>query len=244
LNLMPTALEQNTLEAQSREAGTKNEARRVRREGKIPGVVYGAGKDSFAVSVDPRHVLRILHSESGHNTIFDLTLNGERTKAMIVDWQYEPIRGSLLHIDLKRIAMDKVLRVRVPINLTGEAAGVKTEGGILEHILREVEIECLPSDIPSHIDVDVAHLTFGKVLRVSDLPHSEKLKFLTDANQPVAHVTAVKEEVVATPEAAAAEAAAAPAEPEVIKKGKQETEEEGAEAPAEKPEKAEKKEKK
>jgi len=123
---------------------------------------------------------------------------------------------------------------------------VKTEGGILEHMLREVEIECLPGDIPSHIDVDVSHLTFGKVLRVSDLPHNEKWKFLTEANQPVAHVTSVKEEVVVTPEAVAAEAGAAPAEPEVIKKGKAETEEEGAEAaPAEKGEKkAEKKEKK
>jgi large subunit ribosomal protein L25 len=241
---MATALQQNTLEAHPREAGSKNHARRVRRDGKIPGVLYGAGKGSLSVSVDPRHVARILNSETGHNTIFDLALNGgERTKAMIVDWQYEPIKGHLLHIDLKRIAMDKALRVSVPIFLIGEAAGVKQEGGIMEQMLREVEVECLPGDIPSHIDADVSHLTFGKVLRVSDLPHSEKLKFFTDANQPVAHVTSVKEEVVATPEAVAAEAAA-PAEPEVIKKGKQETEEEGAEAPAAKPEKAEKKEKK
>jgi len=238
---MATALETNLLEAQPRESGNKNDARRVRMGGKIPGVVYGAGKDSLAVTVDPRHVLRILHSETGHNTIFDLSLHGgERTKAMIVDWQYEPIKGSLLHIDLKRIAMDRVLKVNVPILLKGEAAGVKQDGGILEQILREVEIECLPADIPSHIDVDVSHLTFGKVLRVSDLPHSAKLKFLSDANQPVAHVTSVKEEVVATPEAVAAEAGAVPAEPEVIKKGKAETEEEG-EAAAEKPEKAEKK---
>ena len=242
---MATAFETNILEAHPRESGNKNQARRVRRDGKIPGVIYGAGKGSLSVSVDPRQVLRILHSETGHNTIFDLTLNGgERTKAMIVDWQYEPLKGKLLHIDLKRIAMDKVLKVNVPIFLKGEAAGVKQEGGILEQMLREVEIECLPGDIPSHIDVDVSDLTFGKVLRVSDLPHSEKLKFLTDANQPVAHVTSVKEEVVATPEAVAAEAAAGPAEPEVIKKGKQETEEEGAEAAAEKPEKGEKKEKK
>jgi large subunit ribosomal protein L25 len=241
---MATALETNKLEAHPREAGTKNQARRVRRDGKIPAVVYGAGKDSLSVSVDPRVVSRILHSETGHNTIFDLALNGEHSKAMIVDWQYEPIKGKLLHIDLKRIAMDKVLRVNVPIFLTGEAAGVKQEGGILEQMLREVEIECLPADIPSHIDVDVSELTFGKVLRVSDLPHSDKIKFLTDENQPVAHVTSVKEEVVATPEAAAAEAAAAPAEPEVIKKGKQETEEEGEAVAPEKAEKAEKKEKK
>jgi large subunit ribosomal protein L25 len=239
---MATTIEQNTLEAQGREAGTKNHARRVRREGKIPAVVYGAGKDAMPVSVDPRHVLRILRSDSGHNTIFDLALNGgERTKAMIVDWQYEPIKGHLLHIDLKRIAMDKELKVSVPIVLQGVAEGVKTEGGILEQMLREVEIECLPGDIPSHIDVDISHLTFGKVLRVSDLPHNPKLKFLTDANLPVAHVTSVKEEVVATPEAVAAEAGAAPAEPEVIKKGKAETEEEGEAAAAEKPEKAEKK---
>src|ERR1700752_3795027 len=239
---MATVLEQNLLEAQLREAGTKNDARAVRRGGKIPAVVYGAGKDSLAISVDPRHVLRILNSETGHNTIFDLTLSGgERSKAMIVDWQYEPIKGTLLHIDLKRIALDKVLKVNVPIFLVGEAAGVKQEGGIMEQMLREVEIECLPADIPSHIDADVSQLTFGKVLRVADLPHTEKLKFLTDSNQPVAHVTSVKEEVVATPEAVAAEAGATPAEPEVIKKGKQETEEEGAEAAPEKPEKKEKK---
>jgi large subunit ribosomal protein L25 len=239
---MATTLEQNTLEAQPREAGTKNQARRVRREGKIPAVVYGASKEALAVSVDPRHVLRILRSDSGHNTIFDLALlGGERTKAMIVDWQYEPIKGHLLHIDLKRIAMDKALRVNVPIMLQGVPIGVKTEGGILEQIFREVEIECLPADIPSHIDVDVSELTFGKVLRVSDLPHNPKLKFLSDANQPVAHVTSVKEEVVATPEAVAAEAGAVPAEPEVIKKGKTETEEEGEAAGAEKPEKGEKK---
>jgi large subunit ribosomal protein L25 len=239
---MATALEQNTLEAQPREAGTKNQARRVRREGKIPGVVYGAGKDALSVSVDPRHVLRILRSDTGHNTIFDLALHGgERTKAMIVDWQYEPIKGHLLHIDLKRIAMDKALRVNVPIILQGVPLGVRTEGGILEQMLREVEIECLPADIPGHLDVDVSELTFGKVLRVSDLPHNQKLKFLSDANQPVAHVTSVKEEVVVAPEVVAAEAGAAPAEPEVIKKGKVETGEEGEAAVAEKPEKAEKK---
>ncbi len=214
--------ETNVLEAQPRESGNKNDARRVRRSGKIPGVVYGAGKNAVPVSVDPRHVSRILHSASGHNTIFDLALDGERTKAMIVDWQYEPIKGALLHIDLKRIAMDQKLTVMVPIVLKGEAVGVKQQGGILEQVTREVEIECLPSDIPSQIEAEVTHLVFGKVLRVSDLPHDEKLKVLTDANQPVAHVISIKEEVAPTAEAVAAEAAAAPSEPEVIKKGKQE----------------------
>jgi len=240
---MATATETNLLEAQPRTPGNKNDARRVRRGGKIPGVVYGAGKNALSVSLDPRQVSRILHSATGHNTIFDLTLDGERTKAMIVDWQYEPIKGSLLHIDLKRIAMDQKLRVNVPITLKGEAAGVKQQGGILEQVLREVEVECLPGDIPSSIEADVTELVFGKVLRVSDLPHIEKLKFLTDEDQPVAHIISIKEEEAPTPEAAA-EAAAAPAEPEVIKKGKQEIEEEGEPVGGEKAEKAEKAEKK
>src|SRR6266403_5617073 len=220
---MANAAVNNTLEATSREATSKNAARRVRVAGRVPAVVYGAGKNSQTVSVDPRQVKRILYSETGHNTIVDLKLPDEMTKAMIVDWQYEPIKGGLLHVDFKRIAMDKVLKVNVPILLKGEAAGVKTEGGILEQILREVEVECLPADIPSHLDADVSELTFGKVLRVSELKHDGKLKFITDENQTVAHVTSVKEEVVATPEATAEAAAAAPAEPEVIKKGKQET---------------------
>ncbi len=240
---MATVTDNNTLEAQPRTAGNKNDARRVRRGGKIPAVVYGAGKDSLPVAVDPRQVSRILNSETGHNTIFDLALDGAKSKAMIVDWQYEPIKGKLLHIDVKRIAMDQKLAVMVPILLKGEAAGVKQQGGILEQMLREVEVECLPGDIPSHIDADVSELVFGKVLRVADLPHSDKYQFVTDENQPVAHVTSVKEEVAATPEAVAAEAGAAPAEPEVIKKGKGETEE-GAEAAPEKAEKPEKKEKK
>src|SRR6478672_8281099 len=129
---MATALETNVLEAQLREPGTKNDAKRVRRDGKIPAVVYGAGKDSAPITVDPRVVTRILNSETGHNTIFDLTMDGDKTKAMIVDWQYEPIKGTLMHIDLKRIALDQKLKVNVPIVLKGEPAGVKQQGGILE----------------------------------------------------------------------------------------------------------------
>jgi large subunit ribosomal protein L25 len=221
---MATATEGNVLEATARTPGTKNDARRVRVAGKVPAVVYGAGKDSMPVSLDPRQVTKILNSKTGHNTIFDLSLAGENTKAMIVDWQYEPIKGSLLHIDLKRIAMDKLLRVEVPIVLKGESAGVKQQGGILEQMLREVEIECLPGDIPSAIEADISELVFGRVLRVSDLPQNDKIKYITDENQPVVHITTVKEEVVAAPEVVAAEAGAVAAEPEVIKKGKQETE--------------------
>src|SRR5438128_10457064 len=153
--------EQNLLEAQPRTPGTKNDARRVRKQGKVPAVVYGAGKQALPVSVDPRQVSRMFHPETGHNTGFDLAVEGQRTKAMIVDWQYEPIKGALLHIDLKRIAMDQKLRVNVPIELVGEPAGVKQQGGILEQITREVEIECLPSDIPNSVEMSVAELVFG-----------------------------------------------------------------------------------
>jgi large subunit ribosomal protein L25 len=200
----------------------KNAARRVRVKGRIPAVVYGAAQPSVAIEVDPKQILKILHSETGHNSIFDLEIAGSdaKAKAMIVDWQYEPIKGTLMHIDLKRIALDKAIRVEVPIQLTGTPIGVKQQGGILDQVLREVEVECLPGDIPSHIDVDVSNLAFGDVLRVADLPHSDKLKFLSDEENTVAHVVAIKEEVAP---AADAVAAAAPAEPEVVKKGKQET---------------------
>ena len=193
----------------------KNHARRVRVEGKIPAVVYGAGLDAVAVAVDPRVVTKILHSEAGHNTIFDLNVEGSAlVKAMIVDWQHEPIKGKLLHIDFKRIAMDKAMRVSVPVQLTGIAAGVKNSGGILDQVLREVEIECLPGDIPDHIDIDVTGLELHGTIHISDLPHTGKLKVLGDEHALVAHVTIIKEEVVAEVAAPAA------AEPEVAKKGK------------------------
>jgi large subunit ribosomal protein L25 len=244
---MAIATDISILEAQKREPGNKNAARRVRVGGKIPAVLYGSGSEAASVAVDPRQVLRILHSESGHNTIFDLALDSDRVKAMIVDWQFEPIKGRLLHVDMQRIAMDKKLTVTVPVVLKGEALGVKQDGGILEQLLREIEIECLPADIPKSIEVDISHLVFGLEVRVENIPHSDKLKFLTDPHQMIAHITSVKEEVVATPDAAA-DAAATPAEPEVIKKGKQEAEgEEGAEGDKGKGKvepKAEKKEKK
>ncbi len=193
----------------------KNAARRVRVSGKIPAVVYGAGQDAVAVTVDPRVITKILHSDSGHNTIFDLDVSGASVvKAMIVDWQHEPIKGALLHIDLKRIAMDKKMTVSVAIQLVGVPVGVKSQGGILEHVLREVEIECLPGDIPSHLDVDVSNLELNQAIHVSDLPHSGSIKFLGEEDATVAHVTLIKE--VAEPEAVVA----APAEPEVAKKGK------------------------
>ncbi len=226
------------VEGKTREAASrgKNEARRLRKQRRIPAVVYGASQDSIAVDIDPRQIMKILHSESGHNTIFDLDLGTEKSKVMVVASQYEPIKGSLMHIDLKRIAMDKAMRVSVPVELQGIPEGVTQQGGILEQILREVEIECLPGDIPNAIDVDVSHLVFGQVIRVADLPPQDKIKILSAESQVVAHITAVKEEEVATPEvvADAAAVAGAAAEPEVIKKGKQDAEDSAADAGAEK----------
>ena len=200
----------------------KNAARRVRRAGQIPAVLYGAGHEPIAVEVDPKQISRILYSESGHNTIFDIEVAGSpAAKAMIVDWQREPIKDQLIHIDLKRIALDKTLRVHVRVKLMGTPVGVKTQGGILDQVLREVEIECLPADIPSHIDVDVSAMEMHHVLRVSGLPHADKIKYLNPEDATVAHVIAIREEVAATAEGAApGEASAAPAEPEVAKKGK------------------------
>jgi large subunit ribosomal protein L25 len=222
----------------------KNAARRVRVAGKIPAVLYGSGHDPVAVEVDPKQILRILYSETGPNTILDVEVAGQPvTKAMIVDFQREPIKDKLIHIDMKRIALDKVLHVRVRVKLLGVPIGVKTEGGVLDQVLREVEIECLPADIPGHIDVDVSELGMHQVLRVSGLPHSDKIKYLSAEDATVAHVVTIREEVVATPETVEGAAAAvpgavpaageagAPGEPEVIKKGKGEAEAPGAKKP-------------
>jgi large subunit ribosomal protein L25 len=205
----------------------KNHARRVRTQGLIPAVVYGAGADSVAVTVDPKVITKILYSDTGHNTIFDLSIEGAAAaKGMIVDWQNEPIKGHLLHIDIKRIAMDKLMRVSVPIKLIGVPAGVKQQGGILGHVLHEVEIECLPGDIPGHIDVDVSALEIHGAIHVSDLPHTDKIKFLGDETALVAHVTVMREEVEPVADATAV------TEPEVAKKGKQDAEGAADAAPA------------
>lgn len=204
----------------------KNAARRVRAAGKIPAVLYGSGHDPVAVEVDPKQISRILFSETGHNTIFDVEVGSATAKAMIVEWQREPIKDQLIHIDLKRIALDKTLRVHVRVKLVGTPMGVKTEGGILDQVLREVEIECLPTDIPSHIDVDVSAMGLHAVLRVNGLPHSDKIKYLNAEDATVAHVVSIREEAApaADAEAAAVAGAATPAEPEVAKKGKTDAE--------------------
>src|SRR5436190_22789504 len=205
----------------------KNAARRLRREGFIPGVVYGGKGENVAVAVDPKALHKVLRSEAGRNSILKLDIAEHgATNAILKSWQVDPIKDEFLHADFYRIAMDVAIRVTVPIHVKGEARGVKVDGGILELIMREIEVECLPGDIPEHIDVDVSDLGLNGALRVSDLPATAKAKILEGPEQVVVHVVSVKEEVVATPGAAVPVEgeAAAPAEPEGWKKGKKEEE--------------------
>jgi large subunit ribosomal protein L25 len=216
---MATAFANNTVDAQLREATDKNAARRLRRTGLIPAALYGAGEKPVTIAVDPRQISRVLNSASGHNTIIDVKLESGACKAILVDWQRDPVKEILLHVDLKRIDMNKKMHAEIPVHVKGEAPGVKNDGGLLDIVLREVEIECLPGDIPEAITVDISALGLNQAIRVADLPKSDKIKYLSDADMTVVHVTMVKEEA-APVEAAAAEATAA--EPEVMKKGKPE----------------------
>ena len=211
------------IEAEPREEFGKNAARRLRSGGRIPAVVYGAGGPPISVAVDPKQISRILLSESGHNALFTLEIKGKApARVMLKDWTVDPLKGNLLHVDMVRIARDALLKVKVPIHTVGEPRGVKVQGGIFDFVLREVELECLPDDIPENITVDVSELTLGHNLRVSDLPIGPKVKVLTDPARVVAHVVALKVEEEKPAEVIAE---AAPAEPEVIRKGKGETEE-------------------
>lgn len=217
------------LEATKRETRGKNEARRVRAAGKIPAVVYGDKADAAVISVDPKTLLRILHSDSGLNTLISLKFEGEGdTRVLVRDFQVDPVTQVPLHVDFYRIAMDKKLTVTVPFMLKGEPKGVKTQGGVLDFVHRDTEVECLPSDIPEHIDIDVSELLMGQGVRVRDLPQDVKWTYLTEPETMIVHIVAPKVEVVEEPVAAAAAAAApgAAAEPEVIKKGKPEKDEE------------------
>jgi large subunit ribosomal protein L25 len=237
-------MQQFTVEATVREDRGKNVARRMRVAGHIPAVLYGGKGESLAVAVNAKQIAGILRSEAGHNTIFTVKVAGQKdVSAMVKDWQVDPVKGTLLHVDLLRVAMDVRMRVKVPVHFDGEPQGVKLQGGIFEVVTREVEIECLPTDIPDEFRMDVTPLMIGKHLRAADLPFDPaKVKLVTDPHRVVAHVVALRAEVeVAAPEAAAAAAEAAPAEPEVIKKGKKEAEEGEEGAVEEKPKEKEKK---
>src|SRR5213596_3003651 len=193
----------------------KNAARRLRRKGLVPGVVYGGKGENLSVAVDPKALQRVLRSEAGRNAILKLDIAGSgSTNAILKNWQVDPVKESFLHADFYRIAMDVAIRVTVPIHVVGEARGVKVDAGILELVIREIEVECLPGDIPERIDVDVTDLGINQSLRVSDVRAPAKVKVLQAADQVVVHVVSVKEEeppVAAAAPAAEGEAAAAPA---------------------------------
>jgi len=221
------------LDVVKREGRGKNESRRLRVAGRIPAVVYGARKDGKApegvpVAVDPKDVLRILHSESGANTLIRLKLDGGESRVMVKEYQLDPVTHQLLHADFYQLAMDRAITVTVPILVIGEPKGAKLQGGMLDFVTREVQVQCLPTDIPEHIDIDVSELMLHQAVRLRDLPENPKWKALNDPDTMLIHVVLPKvEEVAATPEAEAVAVAPVAAEPEVIKKGK--TEKEGEE---------------
>ncbi len=214
-----------TITAETRDSRGKNEARRLRVAGSSPAVLYGAGGAAVAVAVNPKDIKRILNSKTGHNTIFNVALkNGENTPVMIVDWQNDPIKEHLLHVDLKRIDLTKQIRVKVPVHAHGDPKGVKLQGGLHELITREIEVECLPDDIPEEYTIDVTELMIGQNIRAGDIPLGGSARLVSPADAVISHVVALKAEEAP---AAATEGApaAAGAEPEVIKKGKKEEEE-------------------
>jgi len=216
------------LEATARDSFGKNEARRTRREGLVPAVLYGtsggANKEATAIAVNPKALLKILHSESGANTLISLKLAGSADARVLVrEYQLDPVTHQLLHADFYRVAMDRAIRVMIPVVVRGEPAGVKQQGGILEFVRREIEIECLPGDIPEHVEVDVSELMLHQGIRVRDLAVQPRWKPVSDSDMMLVHVIMPKaEEVVAAPVAEVGAAPAVPAEPEVIKKGKKE----------------------
>jgi large subunit ribosomal protein L25 len=212
-----------TIFAEPRSLRGKNEARRLRVAGRAPGVLYGAGGESVAVAVSPKEVNKILHSNTGHNTIFNLTVTGgETVPVMVVDWQNDPVKDNLLHVDLKRIDLTLRLRVKVPVHTSGEPKGVKLQGGLHELITREIEIECLPDDIPEQFILDATELSIGENLRANQIPMTGSMKLLSNPEAVISHVVSMKVEEVAVVDAVVAPVAA---EPEVAKvKGKKEEE--------------------
>jgi large subunit ribosomal protein L25 len=216
------------LEATRREDFGRNNAGRWRRKGRIPAVVYGGSGREEAVTVDPKQLLRILHSDSGANTLIALKLDGAPdTRVLVKAYQLHPVTQHLLHADFYRVAMDKPIRVTVPVHVTGEAKGVKTQGGMVDFVHREILLECLPADIPEHIVVDVTELMLHEGIRVRDIATSGRWRPISDADMLIVHLVAPKVEAEPAPAEVAA-VPAAPVEPEVIKKGKVEKEEEKA----------------
>ena len=214
------------VQAKVRDGRGKNDARRARRDGMVPITVYGGGAETVAAVAPLRDLAAILRSEAGRNTIFTIDVEGMgESEVMFHDRQIDPVKGRLIHADLTRLVKGQKIEVTVPLHLTGEPIGVKEKQGVLEQIIREIEIRCEPREIPDTLDVDVSNLDVHDLLHVSDIQVSEAIEILTDPEQVIATVGIVKEEVEAAPAAEGEE----PTEPEVIGKGKKEEEGEEAE---------------
>lgn len=212
-----------TVRAGRRDGRGKNDARRARRDGLVPLTIYGGEGETVAAVAPLKELAAILRSDTGHNTIFTLDVEGVgASEVMFYDRQIDPVRGRLVHADLKRLVRGQKIEVTVALHLEGEPAGVREEGGVLEQIVRELEIRCQPRDIPEAITVDVSNLGVHDVLHVSDIPVNEQIEILSAPETVIATVGIVREEVVEAPAATDEE----PAEPEVIGKGKKEEEEE------------------
>ena len=215
--------QQLEFEVSVRNSRGKNEARRLRLQGKVPAILYGLGADPVAISMDTQKMTRILKSPSGHNQILNIKLDGMDTAAaMAADWQVDPQHGYLLHVDMKRVDLTKKVTVRVPIATQGTAVGVKDEGGLEDIVSREIEIVCLPLEVPASIEIDVTALAVGDAVRVRDLPASDTYKYVTPPERIVVHVIAPKVEAEEEETTAEEGEEAAAAEPEVAEKGKTE----------------------
>ncbi|MCX6585192.1 MAG: 50S ribosomal protein L25 [Acidobacteria bacterium] len=215
-----------TIAAEGRATRGKNEARRLRVSGRAPAIIYGTGRDPVAVAISPKEVNKILLSSTGHNSIFDVAVDGGTPEpVMIVDWSYEPVKGNLLHIDMQRIDLTKRIKVKIPVHVHGEPKGVKQQGGVLDVVTREVEVECLPDDIPADFRLEIASLEINQAIRAADLPMTNSMKLVMAPEAVIVHIVAPKLD---------AEAAAAAGEPEVIKKGKKDDKAPAADAKAKK----------
>ncbi|MEO8499653.1 MAG: 50S ribosomal protein L25 [Vicinamibacteria bacterium] len=215
--------------AEAREQRGKNEAKRLRVRGRIPAIVYAPGKENVAVSVSPRELAAVFKTGAAENTLVDLELDGKKRKVILKEYQVHPVKPEFLHADFYEVALDKPIHVRVHIELQGVPVGVKTHGGMLEFVTREIMVACLPLDIPKKFVIDISALEIDGEVRVAAVPVPPKVKILTDGDLLVAHVvTKHEEEAAATP----VEGAVVAAEPEVAKKGKAPTEAEAAAAKA------------
>jgi len=212
------------IKAEKREVFGKNASRRLRKEGMVPVILYGSNEVNVPLTLEKEVHFKILRSETGENTVFEVSFNSETRNAMIKDLQLDPVSDEILHADLIQIAMDKVVRVSVPVVTVGDAVGVKTEGGFVDFITREIEVECLPKDIPEHIEIDISHLHLRQSFKVGDVNVSEGIKLIADPDSMLIHIELPAKEEIEIEKEEEEEVISEEEEPEVIKKEKPEEE--------------------